>query len=68
MFNKQGIYLLTKPTVNPQFVKSVSYLTATHSLLILHVYYHEVKSLRLIETSHNTTLTSLFGAVLTDDF
>jgi len=34
------------------------------------VYYREVKSLRLIENSHtcNTTLTFLFGAVLTDDF
>ena len=29
MFNKKGIYLLTKPTLNPQFVKSVSYLTAS---------------------------------------
>ena len=25
MFNRKGIYLLTKPTLNPQFVKSVSY-------------------------------------------
>jgi len=32
------------------------------------VYNREVKSLRLIENSHNTTLTFLFGAILTDDF
>jgi len=34
----------------------------------LRVYYREVKSLRLIENSHNTTLTFMLGAVLTDDF
>ena len=33
-----------------------------------YVYYREVKSLGLIENSHNTTLTFLFGAVLTDNF
>jgi len=32
------------------------------------VYYCEVKALRLKENSQNTTLTFLFGAVLTDDF
>ena len=32
------------------------------------MYIREVKSLRFIENSHNTTLTFLFGAVLTDDF
>ena len=31
------------------------------------MYYREVKSLRLIKNSHFTTLTFLFGAVLTDD-
>ena len=36
--------------------------------VFLHVYYHEVKKLRMIENSHNSTLTFLFGAVLTDDF
>jgi len=34
----------------------------------LRVYYREVKSLRLIENSHNTTLTFLFGAVLTENW
>jgi len=33
----------------------------------LRVYYREVKSLRLIENSHNKTLTFLFGSVLIDD-
>jgi len=32
------------------------------------VYNREIKSLGLIENSHNTTLTFLFGAVLTDVF
>jgi len=37
-------------------------------IYIDYVYYREVKSLRLKEISQNTTLTFLFGAVLTDDF
>jgi len=34
----------------------------------LRLYYREVKSIRLIENSHNTTLSFLFGGVLTDEF
>jgi len=32
------------------------------------VYYREVKSLRLKENSQNTTMTFLFGAVLTENW
>jgi len=39
--------------------------TQDKTCFFLRVYYREVKSLRLIENSHNTTLTFLFGAVLT---
>jgi len=39
-----------------------------YNTMYIYVYYREVKSLRLIENSNNTTLTFQFGAVLTDDF
>ena len=34
----------------------------------LRLYYREVKSIGLIENTHNTTLSFLFGGVLTDEF